>query len=241
MAERGQRQEARTASSSSPTSMTCRSSARRSSTSSAGFGLVKHQVDAMKARQPYMMLDAIADFRELTDIKIKAGHHRPADDRRRRAEELHPGHRRLRRDPRPRRRRGAQIRGADHRRRRARRRLLVLDAPGGGELGQGLDRDGADGVRRGDHASSRCSPATPGTAAPGATARSAASPSCSTRRTFEPRRPVRGGSGISSAPVSATITAPIMYQPGATGLPVQRISKVSNSCVVPPKIAIASA
>jgi deoxyhypusine synthase len=41
--------------------------------SSAGFGLVKHQVDAMKAGKPFMVLDAIADFRELTDIKIKAG------------------------------------------------------------------------------------------------------------------------------------------------------------------------
>src|SRR5919107_1712802 len=41
--------------------------------SSAGFGLVKHQVDSMKADKPYMVLDAIADFRELTDIKIKAG------------------------------------------------------------------------------------------------------------------------------------------------------------------------
>ena len=41
--------------------------------SSAGFGLVKHQVDAMKAGKPYLVLDAIADFRELTDIKIKAG------------------------------------------------------------------------------------------------------------------------------------------------------------------------
>jgi deoxyhypusine synthase len=41
--------------------------------SSAGFGLVKHQVDRAKAGQPYMMLDAIADFRELTEIKIKAG------------------------------------------------------------------------------------------------------------------------------------------------------------------------
>jgi deoxyhypusine synthase len=41
--------------------------------SSAGFGLVKHQVDAAKAGKPYMMIDAIADFRELTDIKIKAG------------------------------------------------------------------------------------------------------------------------------------------------------------------------
>jgi deoxyhypusine synthase len=41
--------------------------------SSAGFGLVKHQVDRMKAGKPYMVLDAIADFRELTEIKIKAG------------------------------------------------------------------------------------------------------------------------------------------------------------------------
>lgn len=41
--------------------------------SSAGFGLVKHQVDRMKEGKPYMMLDAIADFRELTDIKIAAG------------------------------------------------------------------------------------------------------------------------------------------------------------------------
>jgi len=41
--------------------------------SSAGFGLVKHQVDAMKAGKPYMMIDAVADFRELTDIKIASG------------------------------------------------------------------------------------------------------------------------------------------------------------------------
>ena len=41
--------------------------------SSAGFGLVKHQVERMKAGKPYMVLDAIADFRELTDIKIAAG------------------------------------------------------------------------------------------------------------------------------------------------------------------------
>jgi deoxyhypusine synthase len=38
--------------------------------SSAGFGLVKHQVDNPKR---YMTIDSIADFRELTDIKIKAG------------------------------------------------------------------------------------------------------------------------------------------------------------------------
>ena len=41
--------------------------------SSAGFGLVKHQVDRMKEGKPYMMIDAIADFRELTDIKIQSG------------------------------------------------------------------------------------------------------------------------------------------------------------------------
>ena len=41
--------------------------------SSAGFGLVKHQVDAMKAGKPYLVLDAIADFRELTRIKIAGG------------------------------------------------------------------------------------------------------------------------------------------------------------------------
>ena len=38
--------------------------------SSAGFGLVKHQVDNPKS---HMVLDAIADFRELTDLKIHAG------------------------------------------------------------------------------------------------------------------------------------------------------------------------
>ncbi len=38
--------------------------------SSAGFGLVKHQVDNPKR---HMTIDSIADFRELTDIKLKAG------------------------------------------------------------------------------------------------------------------------------------------------------------------------
>ena len=41
--------------------------------SSAGFGLVKHQVERAKEGKPYMMIDAVADFRELTDIKIQAG------------------------------------------------------------------------------------------------------------------------------------------------------------------------
>jgi deoxyhypusine synthase len=38
--------------------------------SSAGFGLVKHQVDNPKS---HMTLDSIADFRELTEVKIQAG------------------------------------------------------------------------------------------------------------------------------------------------------------------------
>jgi deoxyhypusine synthase len=41
--------------------------------SSAGFGLVKHQVERIKAKQPYLTIDSVADFRELTDIKIAAG------------------------------------------------------------------------------------------------------------------------------------------------------------------------
>ena len=41
--------------------------------SSAGFGLVKHQKERIAAKQPYMTIDAVADFRELTDIKIAAG------------------------------------------------------------------------------------------------------------------------------------------------------------------------
>jgi deoxyhypusine synthase len=41
--------------------------------SSAGFGLVKHQVERIKAKQPYVSIDAVADFRELTDVKIAAG------------------------------------------------------------------------------------------------------------------------------------------------------------------------
>ncbi len=43
------------------------------SDSSAGFGLVKHQVERMKAKKPYVAIDSVADFRELTEIKIAAG------------------------------------------------------------------------------------------------------------------------------------------------------------------------
>ena len=41
--------------------------------SSAGFGLVKHQVERIKAGKPYMTIDSVADFRELTDVKLAAG------------------------------------------------------------------------------------------------------------------------------------------------------------------------
>ena len=41
--------------------------------SSAGFGLVKHQVEKMKEGKPYLTIDSVADFRELTDIKLAAG------------------------------------------------------------------------------------------------------------------------------------------------------------------------
>lgn len=40
---------------------------------SAGFGLVKHQIQKIKECKPYVTLDSAADFRELTEIKIKAG------------------------------------------------------------------------------------------------------------------------------------------------------------------------
>jgi len=41
--------------------------------SSAGFGLVKHQVERMKVGKRYLTIDSVADFRELTQIKIEAG------------------------------------------------------------------------------------------------------------------------------------------------------------------------
>lgn len=43
------------------------------SDSSAGFGLVKHQAERIKAGQPYVSIDSVADFRELTDVKLAAG------------------------------------------------------------------------------------------------------------------------------------------------------------------------
>lgn len=39
---------------------------------SAGFGLVMHQLERIKEGKPYVTIDSVADFRELTEIKIKA-------------------------------------------------------------------------------------------------------------------------------------------------------------------------
>lgn len=43
------------------------------SDSSAGFGLVKHQVERIRNGKPYLSIDSVADFRELTEIKIEVG------------------------------------------------------------------------------------------------------------------------------------------------------------------------
>ncbi|GHT80442.1 deoxyhypusine synthase-like protein [Bacteroidia bacterium] len=39
---------------------------------SAGFGLVMHQKERMQQKKPYVTIDSVADFRELTDLKIAA-------------------------------------------------------------------------------------------------------------------------------------------------------------------------
>lgn len=39
---------------------------------SAGFGLVMHQVEKMKLGKPYLSIDSVADFRELTEVKMSA-------------------------------------------------------------------------------------------------------------------------------------------------------------------------
>jgi deoxyhypusine synthase len=40
---------------------------------SAGFGLVFHQVTRQHEGKPYMSIDSVADFRELTQIKVESG------------------------------------------------------------------------------------------------------------------------------------------------------------------------
>lgn len=39
---------------------------------SAGFGLVMHQVERIKEGKPYLSIDSVADFRELTEVKMSA-------------------------------------------------------------------------------------------------------------------------------------------------------------------------
>ncbi|HEY1464212.1 MAG TPA: deoxyhypusine synthase [Terriglobales bacterium] len=40
---------------------------------SAGFGLVFHQVSRQREAKPYVSIDSVADFRELTQIKVESG------------------------------------------------------------------------------------------------------------------------------------------------------------------------
>jgi hypothetical protein len=117
--------------------------------SSAGFGLVKHQVERMKAGKPYLTIDAVADFRELTDIKLAAAPRASSWSAAacRRTSPRTPSSAPKSSATKPR----CISTRADHRGRRARRRLLVLDAQGGLLLGQGRRHLGADGVRRGHH------------------------------------------------------------------------------------------
>ncbi|MDR1553346.1 MAG: deoxyhypusine synthase [Prevotellaceae bacterium] len=39
---------------------------------SAGFGLVMHQAERIKNKKPYVTIDSVADFRELTEIKMRS-------------------------------------------------------------------------------------------------------------------------------------------------------------------------
>ena len=94
---------------------------------SAGFGLVKHQKERIAAGKPYLTHRRGGRLPRADRHQDRRRRHRPVHGRRRRAEELRPGHGGLRRDPR-RRGRDAPLRRADHRGRRARRRLLVLHA-----------------------------------------------------------------------------------------------------------------
>ncbi len=42
------------------------------SDSSAGFGLVAHQAERIAKKKPYVTIDSVADFRELTEIKMRS-------------------------------------------------------------------------------------------------------------------------------------------------------------------------
>ncbi|MEZ6022936.1 MAG: deoxyhypusine synthase family protein [Hyphomonadaceae bacterium] len=94
---------------------------------SAGFGIVSTRSSAAKSfGKPYLTIDSGGDFRELPRSKARRRHHGAVHGRRRRAEELRARHRRLRGNFGPRRCRGAQIRCADHGRRK--RQVLATAA-----------------------------------------------------------------------------------------------------------------
>ena len=116
---------------------------------SAGFGFVAHQTEHPTA---HVSIDSAKDFLELTKIKIKAKETGLMMFSRRRTEELCPGYRGGGRNF------GcgnsdAQIRRANHRGRRARRRALSrLYAQRSLQLGQSVHRAGTNGIRRMHHA-----------------------------------------------------------------------------------------
>ena len=97
------------------------------SDSSAGFGLVAHQAERPDAPHQHRFGARLSRADPAQDRRRG---HRPADDRRRLAQELRAGYRGLRRDPGPR-CADAQIQHPDHGRRHARRRLLELQPQGG--------------------------------------------------------------------------------------------------------------
>ena len=94
---------------------------------SAGFGLVAHQHE--RQGKPHGLHRLRQGLLRDHPAQDRQPHHRPAHDRRRRPQELRPGHRRSRRHPR-RRRLHAQVRHPDHRSRRPRRRPLRLHPQG---------------------------------------------------------------------------------------------------------------
>ncbi len=158
--------------------------------SSAGFGLVKHQAERIKAKQPYVSIDAVADFRELTDVKLAAGTtglfmvgggvpKNFAQDTVVCAEIL--GHEAEMHKY------AVQITVADVRDGACSSSTLQ----GGLLLGQGGRHLRADGVRRGHHRRAADRARTPITGAAGRPARPAAGPICSPR--LAPPTSVLGG------------------------------------------------
>ena len=115
------KQAAATPSSSPPTRRTSPSSAPPSPTAPPASASSPTSTSA--SGKPKVSIDSAKDFYEITQLKIANPTTGLLHDRRRRPQELRPGHRRRRRHPR-RRRPHAQVRHPDHRRRRPRRRSL---------------------------------------------------------------------------------------------------------------------